>query len=71
MPPKGARPPRKGSKKDLDAKSKKLEKDSETLSTAVSSMSLDRLAAPVIDESDGRVATGILVSEARYSQCAL
>lgn len=69
MPPKGARPPRKGSKKDIDAKGKKLEKDSqqsETMSTVFSNMSLDGLAAPAIDESDGRVATGLLVSEARY-----
>jgi ABC-type transport system involved in cytochrome bd biosynthesis fused ATPase/permease subunit len=64
MPMKAARPPKKGSKKDLEAKAAKKDKDAETLSTAVSSLSLESQGREE-PEDEGRTATGILVSEAR------
>lgn len=65
MPMKAARPPKKGSKKDLDIKAKKAsDKDSE-ISTAISSMSLESQASVDKVEDEGRVATGILTSEPR------
>jgi len=65
MPMKAARPPKKGSKKDIDAKAKKLsDKDSE-ISTAISSMSLESHVSLEKEEDEGRVATGILTSEVR------
>jgi ATP-binding cassette subfamily F protein 2 len=58
MPPKSARPPKKGSKADLAAKAKKASSDN--LTTVFKKLTTD-------DEPDdgGRIATGQLISEAR------
>lgn len=63
MPPRLARPPKKGSKKDLENRAKKAAgggEDSGELETVFRGMAV---GDPVDDE--GRTATGILVSEAR------
>jgi ATP-binding cassette subfamily F protein 2 len=60
MPPKAARPPKKGGKKDLEAKAKATEKAN--VETVFSKLSLD--GSPAHDD-EGRVATGSLVSELR------
>lgn len=63
MPPKAARPPKKGSKKDLEEKEKmKAKSESEKLETVFQGVSLD---SPEPVDDGGRVATGALVSELR------
>ena len=62
MPPKTSRPPKKGSKKDLDAKSKKAaDKESEVPTTEFEGLALEK---EEIDD-EGRTATGQLQSEVR------
>jgi ATP-binding cassette subfamily F protein 2 len=67
MPPKAARPPKKGSKKDLENKAAKVKASEdvpEDLSSEVKGLSLDEFILPETNDG-GRVATGILVSEPR------
>lgn len=71
MPPKAARPPKKGSKKDLEAKAAKTSKAGESaiaeddeLGSDLKALCLEESKAPVQDDG-GRTATGILVSEPR------
>jgi len=61
MPPKAARPPKKGSKKDLEAKAK-AKKGDDKVETVFNKLSLDD--KPDADD-EGRVATGNLISELR------
>lgn len=74
MPPKTSRPPKKGSKKDLEAKEKKKkEKEAskgdgsvDNLETVfTSAMALGGAEEAVEADGGGRVATGLLVSELR------
>lgn len=61
MPPKAARPPKKGSKKDLEAKEKlKANAEAEKLETVFTGISLEEKP-----DDGGRVATGMLTSEQR------
>jgi ATP-binding cassette subfamily F protein 2 len=63
MPPKAARPPKKGSKKDSDAKAKKAAaSEEETGESELKGLSLEDSPAP---DDGGRTATGILISEPR------
>ena len=68
MPPKLARPPKKGSKKDIENKAAKATKDSEDtiLEDGVKGVSLDDINGVVTAVDDGgRSATGLLISEPR------
>ena len=63
MPPKAARPPKKGSKKDLEAKATKDKKEDEKEESELLT-TIDELTLKDSDDG-GRTATGILVSEPR------
>jgi len=66
MPPKAARPPKKGGKKDLELKEKKkLEGADGDLETVFKSVSLKSGEDEHAADDEGRVATGLLVSEVR------
>eukprot|EP01038_Epipyxis_sp_PR26KG_P006661 gene6661-9142_t len=67
MPPKAARPPKKGSKKDLEAKEKKAAAKDNELETVFTSLKVsgDDSSYLQVERDEGRVATGILVSELR------
>lgn len=62
MPPKAARPPKKGGKKDLEAKEKAKNAGTEEIETVFKGVSIG--SAPEKDDG-GRVATGLLTSEVR------
>lgn len=64
MPPKLSRPPKKGTKKDLENKAaKKNLEENQDVTSQLQGLSLDEIT-PAIDEG-GRSATGILISEPR------